>query len=51
MIECPSVGELQKMSIKSDGRGIGPSWLLDKIIIEDLSAHRTYEFLFNTWLR
>jgi hypothetical protein len=48
-IESPSVGEINKILIGHDNKGISAGWFLDRIIIEDLNLHRTYEFPCNRW--
>ncbi|CAF3703956.1 unnamed protein product, partial [Rotaria sordida] len=49
-IECPSVGEINKILIAHNNKGSAPGWFLDRIIIEDLNEHRTYEFPCYKWL-
>jgi hypothetical protein len=36
--------------IGHDNSGFGPAWFLDRIIVEDVTGHQTYEFLCNRWL-
>ena len=50
MIECPSVGEINKVQIGHDNKGMAPGWFLDRIIVEDLGTSRKYEFPCNRWL-
>lgn len=49
-IECPSVGEINKILIGHNNKGTGPGWFLDRILVEDLNEHRIYEFPCNRWL-
>lgn len=49
-IECPNVGEISKILIAHNNKGSQPGWFLDRILIEDLSEHRIYEFPCNKWL-
>ncbi len=50
MIECPCLGELQRLRISHDNWGPSPGWFLDKIIVDDTTQNRVYEFLCNRWL-
>jgi lipoxygenase homology domain-containing protein 1 len=49
-IECPSVGELKKIRIGHNNKGVGAGWFLSKVIIDDLEKHRVYEFNCERWL-
>ena len=49
-IECPSVGEINKILIAHNNKGNAPGWFLDRIIIDDLNEKRIYEFPCNKWL-
>jgi hypothetical protein len=49
-IESPSVGEINKILIGHDNKGLSAGWFLDRVVIEDLNLHRTYEFPCNRWL-
>ncbi|CAF0916712.1 unnamed protein product [Rotaria sordida] len=49
-IECPSVGELNKILIAHNNKGLAAGWFLDRILIEDLSNNHTYEFPCYKWL-
>lgn len=49
-IECPTVGEINKILIAHNNKGTAPGWFLDRIIIEDLNEKRIYEFPCNKWL-
>ncbi|CAF4851771.1 unnamed protein product, partial [Rotaria sp. Silwood2] len=49
-IECPNVGELNKILIAHNNKGSAPGWFLDQILIEDVIAHHLYEFPCNRWL-
>jgi len=50
IIECPTVGELNKILIAHNNKGAAPGWFLDRILVEDLNEHRIYEFPCNRWL-
>ena len=49
-IECPGVGEINKILIGHDNKGLGSAWFLDTVTIEDLNTKRSYEFPCNRWL-
>ncbi|CAF1459513.1 unnamed protein product, partial [Rotaria sordida] len=49
-IECPNVGVLNKILIAHNDKGLASGWFLDRILIEDINAHHTYEFPCNRWL-
>ncbi len=49
-IECPSVGELNKILISHNNKGTTPGWFLDRILIESIHEHRIYEFPCHKWL-
>ncbi|CAF2908011.1 unnamed protein product [Rotaria sp. Silwood2] len=49
-IECPTVGELNKILIAHNNKGLASGWFLDRILIEDLNKYRIYEFPCNRWL-
>jgi hypothetical protein len=49
-IESPSVGEINKILIGHDNKGLSSGWFLDRIIIEDVNLHRAYEFPCDRWL-
>ncbi|CAF1005020.1 unnamed protein product [Rotaria sordida] len=50
IIECPTVGILNKILIAHNNKGLAPGWFLDRILIEDVNAHHIYEFPCNRWL-
>ncbi len=50
VIECPNVGELNKIQIGHDNKGLAAGWFLDTVWVEDLTTKRTYEFPCNKWL-
>ncbi|CAM2710921.1 unnamed protein product [Rotaria socialis] len=50
VIECPNVGEINKILIAHNNKGAAPGWFLDRILIEDLSEKRIYEFPCYKWL-
>jgi hypothetical protein len=49
-VECPNVGQINKIQIGHDNKGLGPGWFLDRVIIEDVGERHTYEFPCNRWL-
>ncbi|CAF3234025.1 unnamed protein product [Rotaria socialis] len=49
-VECPAVGEINKILIEHNNKGLSSGWFLDRILIEDTQDHRTYEFPCNRWL-
>ncbi|CAF2728225.1 unnamed protein product [Rotaria sp. Silwood2] len=49
-IECPNIGEINKILIAHNNKGLAPGWFLDQILIEDVNAHHIYEFPCNRWL-
>ena len=50
IIQCPSVGELNKILIAHDNKGMAAGWFLDRIIIEDVHLDVQYEFPCYKWL-
>ncbi|CAF4549680.1 unnamed protein product, partial [Rotaria magnacalcarata] len=50
VIECPNVGEINKILVAHNNKGAAPGWFLDRILIEDLSEKRIYEFPCYKWL-
>ncbi|KAK2194040.1 hypothetical protein NP493_3g07026 [Ridgeia piscesae] len=50
VLECPSLGTLHRVRISHDNSGFGPGWFLDKIIVDDTSQNRVYEFPCQRWL-
>ncbi|CAF5164203.1 unnamed protein product, partial [Rotaria magnacalcarata] len=50
IVECPAVGEINKILIEHNNKGLSSGWFLDRILIEDTQDHRTYEFPCNRWL-
>ena len=49
-IECPPVGELNKICVAHNNKGVAPGWFLDRILIEDLNQKHLYGFPCNRWL-
>ncbi|XP_048241483.1 lipoxygenase homology domain-containing protein 1-like isoform X2 [Haliotis rufescens] len=45
-----TLGELSKLRVWHDNKGLGASWHLASIDVEDLSSHKTYNFICNRWL-
>ena len=50
MIECPSLGELTKLKIGHNNKGIGSGWYLTKVIVDDTLMNKVYEFVCDRWL-
>ena len=50
MIECPSLGELTKLKIGHNNKGIGSGWYLSKVIVDDTLMNKVYEFVCDRWL-
>jgi hypothetical protein len=50
MIECPSLGELTKLKIGHNNKGIGSGWYLTKVIVDDTLINKVYEFVCDRWL-
>lgn len=50
IIETESLGEIEKIRIGHNNKGISPGWFLSKVIIDDLSSNRVYEFVYDKWL-
>src|SRR6218665_1084250 len=50
VIECPSLGSLQRLRVSHDNCGASPGWFLDKIIVDDMERNRVYEFPCGRWL-
>ena len=50
IVECPSLGTIQKLRIGHDNTGPSPGWYLDKVIVDDLDNKRVYEFQCNRWM-
>lgn len=44
------VGELQKIRIGHDNKGMGGAWFLDKVVIKKSNAEDVWEFGCNRWL-
>ena len=50
LVECPSIGEVKKLRIGHNNKGVAPGWYLTKVIVDDLVTHRVYEFACDRWL-
>lgn len=50
MIECPSLGELTKLKIGHNNKGVGSGWYLSKVIVDDTLMNKVYEFVCDRWL-
>ncbi|VEL15504.1 unnamed protein product [Protopolystoma xenopodis] len=47
---CRHLGELVKLRVGHNNRGDSPSWFLEKIIVDDMTMGRVYEFPCHRWL-
>ncbi|CAH8592932.1 unnamed protein product [Heterobilharzia americana] len=47
---CPQLGEITKLKVGHSKTGSSPSWLLNKVIVDDLKMNRVFEFPCNTWI-
>lgn len=45
-----SVGEIKKLRIGHNNKGSAPGWFLSKVIVDDLSVNRVYDFNCERWL-
>ncbi|XP_051876950.1 polycystin-1 isoform X2 [Pristis pectinata] len=45
-----SLGNIWKIHVWHDNKGLTPSWYLQHVIIKDLQTNNTYYFLVNDWL-
>eukprot|EP00736_Rhodelphis_marinus_P000918 Rmarinus@m.27357 len=48
-IESPDLGDLQKIRIGHDNSGLGPGWMLDKVIIKNETTGKTWSFPCMRW--
>lgn len=44
------MGEINKIRIGHNNKGVAPGWFLNKVIVDDLEKHKVYEFVCNRWL-
>ena len=49
-LEAINLGELVKLHIGHDNRGVGPGWFLEKVTVEDESSGKVFEFPCHRWL-
>ncbi|CAB4019689.1 lipoxygenase homology domain-containing 1-like, partial [Paramuricea clavata] len=49
-LEGIDLGELVKLRIGHDNRGVGPGWFLDKVTVEDEGRGKVFEFPCHRWL-
>ena len=49
-LEAINLGELVKLRIGHDNRGVGPGWFLEKVTVEDESSGKVFEFPCHRWL-
>ena len=50
IIEAVDLGNVFKAKVRHDNAMINPSWFLDRIVVKDAEAGRTYEFICERWL-
>ena len=48
--KTPDLGELQKLLISSDGRGLGSDWFLESVSIRDSKRLTSVLFPYSNWL-
>jgi len=49
-IESASLGKLKRLRVSHDNSGPSPGWFLDKVIVDDVTSNRVYEFPCQRWL-
>src|SRR5262249_13709874 len=49
-VESVHLGDLDKVIIRTDGKGIGPDWFLDKITVQCEKDNKTFYILCGDWL-
>ncbi|CAH8516071.1 unnamed protein product [Schistosoma turkestanicum] len=47
---CPQLGEIIKLKVGHTKDGSSPSWLLNKVIVDDLRMNRVFEFPCFAWI-
>jgi hypothetical protein len=50
VVESPFLGQLERVRISHDNKGLGPGWYLDKVVVEDPMSGVQYEFPCYRWL-
>ncbi len=50
MIETTCLGKLRRLRIGHDNSNNDPGWFLEKIIVNDATQKREYEFPCNKWI-
>ena len=48
-VECVDLGEIQKIRIGHDNKGIGPGWFLETVKITNLTTNQVYFFPSGHW--
>jgi hypothetical protein len=48
-IQSESLGEIQKLRLRLEPKGLGSDWLLDKVIIESESEKKSWFFISGEW--
>ncbi|XP_033890281.3 lipoxygenase homology domain-containing protein 1-like [Acipenser ruthenus] len=49
-MEIDDVAPLRKIRIRTDGKGSRPDWLLNKIVMQNMSTQEVSVFTYNEWL-
>ena len=49
-LELDDLGKLTQVVISSDGSGLSSDWFLGKVVVEDHTENKSYEFPCNRWL-
>ncbi|XP_028335744.1 lipoxygenase homology domain-containing protein 1 [Physeter macrocephalus] len=49
-MDAPDLGQLIKINVGHNNKGVSAGWFLSKIVIEDIGNKRKYDFPLNRWL-
>ncbi|XP_007465679.1 PREDICTED: lipoxygenase homology domain-containing protein 1 isoform X2 [Lipotes vexillifer] len=49
-VDAPDLGQLMKINVGHNNKGVSAGWFLSKIVIEDIGNKRKYDFPLNRWL-
>ncbi len=49
-LKAANAGEIKRINISHDGRGIGNGWFIEHIKIENLTTKKTFNFPVSRWL-
>ncbi|XP_066870763.1 lipoxygenase homology domain-containing protein 1-like [Kogia breviceps] len=49
-VDAPDLGQLMKINVGHNNKGVSAGWFLSKIVIEDVGNKRKYDFPLNRWL-